>query len=115
MLYSNQQADSRTDGFAAAIREALRTSDLVARIAGDEFAILLPYTEKAAAGQVLSRVWVVLDRAMRNGHRPVTFSIGAVTFVAPSASVFEMLQEADKAMYVAKQHGKNRLKQYETV
>jgi PleD family two-component response regulator len=44
---------------------------------------------------------------------PVTFSVGIVSFSPPLASVPEMLQAADEAMYVAKRSGKDRLEQRE--
>jgi diguanylate cyclase (GGDEF)-like protein len=50
---------------------------------------------------------------MQQNHWPVTFSIGAVTFLAPPESLQEMIKRADEAMYSAKASGKNRLEQKE--
>jgi len=96
---------------AAAIRNALRPTDVVARIGGDEFAVLLPETEKETASRVLDRVRLELERTMRERRWSVTFSIGLVSFSPPLGSVLEMVKTADQTMYAAKTLGKNRVEQ----
>ena len=98
---------------ARAIENTIRQTDTVARMGGDEFAIILPNTRKDAAGRVLSKVLRALDEAMLRGAYPVTFSIGAVTFLTPPESLQEMIRQADKVMYSIKSTGKNRLEQKE--
>lgn len=98
---------------ARTIGKTIRQTDTVARMGGDEFAIILPNTRKDAAGYVLSKVLRALDAAMLQGEYPVTFSIGAVTFLTPPESLQEMIQQADKVMYSIKSTGKNRLEQKE--
>lgn len=93
------------------IRKALRPTDTVARIGGDEFAILLPRTDKDTAARILDRVRSELNHAMKERYWRMTFSIGLVSFSPPLDSVMEMLGAADEAMYSAKNLGKNRLKQ----
>lgn len=98
---------------ARTIENTIRQTDTVARMGGDEFAILLPNTGKDAAGRVLSKVLRALDEAMLRGEYPVTFSIGAVTFLTPPESLQEMIKQADRVMYSIKSSGKNRLEQKE--
>jgi diguanylate cyclase (GGDEF)-like protein len=98
---------------ARTIESSIRQTDTVARMGGDEFAIILPNTGKDAAGRVLSKVLRVLDEAMLQGGYPVTFSIGAVTFLTPAESLQEMIRQADRVMYSIKSTGKNRLEQKE--
>lgn len=98
---------------ADCVRRTLRPTDVVARIGGDEFALLLPETDKDAAVRVVSRVRQELDRAMLERAWVMTFSIGLVNFAAPIESVAEMLQAADEVMYAAKRRGKNQLEQRE--
>lgn len=98
---------------ASTIARSLRPSDFAARIGGDEFAVLLPHTGVQDATRIVERVRLELERVMKERHWPVTFSIGIASFSPPLGSVSEMIMEADKAMYAAKQRGKNRIEQRE--
>ncbi|HEX7959224.1 MAG TPA: GGDEF domain-containing protein [Terriglobales bacterium] len=98
---------------ARTIEDNIRQTDTVARMGGDEFAIILPNTDKDAAGRVLSKVLRALDEAMLLSEYPVTFSIGAVTFLTAPESLQDMIQHADGVMYSIKSTGKNRLEQKE--
>jgi diguanylate cyclase (GGDEF)-like protein len=80
---------------------------------GDEFSVLLPNTSGKDAAQILKRVRLELEQAMQQTDWPVTFSIGIASFSPPLGSVSEMITEADKAMYAAKQRGRNRIEQRE--
>jgi diguanylate cyclase (GGDEF)-like protein len=51
---------------AAVIRKALRPTDVIGRIGGDEFALILPESDKETAARVLTRVRLELDRAMQS-------------------------------------------------
>ncbi len=95
-------------------QNTLRKIDIVARIGGDEFAILLPRTSYESAEVVLYRVQRVLVASMKQQGFSVTFSIGAITFSDPPDSVTEMIERADNLMYFAKKKGKNLL-QHELV
>ena len=94
---------------AATIARTLRPSDVVARIGGDEFAILLPGANRDDADGIMRRVEGDLQHAMKECQWPVTFSIGIASFRSPFASVQEMLAAADKAMYAGKRKGKHHM------
>lgn len=89
------------------LRANTRPSDLCARLGGDEFVLLLPGAEPREAAAVLERMRAKLSHTMAAPARPVTGSIGAVTFVVVSENLEAMVSAADAQMYAAKGHGKN--------
>jgi diguanylate cyclase (GGDEF)-like protein len=96
---------------AATVVDEIRSTDLVARIGGDEFAILLPQSTPESALNVVSRIQRKLVAVMSRSQWPVTFSIGLMTFNAPPDSPNEMIRIVDSLMYQAKTSGKDRLVQ----
>jgi diguanylate cyclase (GGDEF)-like protein len=93
---------------ASTLQRHMGGSDIVARVGGgDEFALLLPGTEAAPAQRILSALKSQLVEETEQRGWPVTFSIGAVTFVQPPDPVDDMIRCADRLMYAAKNGGKN--------
>jgi diguanylate cyclase (GGDEF)-like protein len=107
----HQTGDKVLVSVARTMQISLRQTDMVARMGGDEFAIILPDTTRAAANTVLEKVLAMLTHAMLKKGWRITFSIGAVTFLAPPVSVREMIAGADQVMFSVKNSGKNRLQQ----
>ena len=95
---------------ANSIQENLRMTDLVARIAGDEFLILLSETGSQTAQKVIQRTQSQLLEIMKQNNWPVTFSIGVATFTSFSDSVEDMIMKADNLMYSAKDGGRNLIR-----
>lgn len=91
----------------ALLRTTSRTSDTPARLAGDEFALLMPETGPDVSRIAVERIRDRLNELMRTRGWKVTSSIGLVTYVVPPESVDTMLKAADALMYSAKQQGKN--------
>ncbi|MBK5275051.1 MAG: GGDEF domain-containing protein [Desulfuromonadales bacterium] len=91
------------------IASHIRSTDIISRFGGDEFVILLPETPGDAAATFLTKIHNQLDQAMSAEKWPVGFSIGAVTYPSPPASVDEIVKKADMLMYEVKRSGKNRL------
>lgn len=94
----------------ATIRGAIRKVDTVARMGGDEFAILLPETNSGHAEAAVAKVRENLMQTMRAHHWPVTFSIGVVTFTTPPVSVDELMKRVDAVMHGVKDGGKNEIR-----
>jgi len=91
---------------AETLKSHVRNYDSVARVGGDEFAILFPETGEAAARAAIARVHGSLGSAMSSRNWPVTMSIGAVVFAEP-CSAADMMAAADAEMYAVKRDGKD--------
>jgi diguanylate cyclase (GGDEF)-like protein len=94
------------------LNNTLRTCDIVARWGGEEFVLVLPSTSIDGAEQTAERVRDLLERADikdANGDRiPVTASFGVATY-SGSENLEQMVDRADRAMYLAKSGGRNRV------
>ncbi len=85
----------------------VRATDVVGRLGGDEFGLLLPDTPAEAAAGVLEKVRRAVAEGLREAELPVTCSVGAVSVVAPAPPVPDLLRMADAEMYAAKEAGRN--------
>lgn len=94
---------------ANSLKRNLRKTDIVARVGGDEFGVLLPEMGLEGAQIVMSKLYERLREEMKAGNWAITFSIGVMTFVDPPESVPEMLAKVDKVMYSVKNAGKGNI------
>ena len=98
---------------AAAIRESIRATDLVARFGGEEFIVLAPETTTAAALMVAERIRrAITDKTTDKtdqGLPVVTASVGVACTEAEVGDENELLAKADAALYRAKHEGRNRV------
>ena len=92
------------------IQRNIRKTDIIARVGGDEFAILLPEVDSDTARAAISKMQQKMMEEMITNKWPVTFSIGVITLNAPQFTVDEIIGMADKMMYSVKNHGKNDVK-----
>ena len=96
-----------------AIRAALRPTDLMARIGGEEFCLLLPATDADAAVLAVERCLRMLAAnpfPFEDNSHVLTFS-GGVAIRREGEAVEALIKRADKTMYLAKRAGKNRVLQ----
>jgi diguanylate cyclase (GGDEF)-like protein len=98
---------------AAVMRERVRTSDVVARLSGDEFAILMPQTDIEGALQLGEdlRAQVVDSVQPTADSEPATISVGITMFGGGEKGTGSegVLVAADQAMYRAKEGGRNQI------
>jgi diguanylate cyclase (GGDEF)-like protein/PAS domain S-box-containing protein len=97
-VYGHAAGDKVLWDAAQVIKDAFRAEDLVTRIGGDEFAILLPNTDASAATQAVLRIQESIA-AYNAAHKscPLAISFGAAT--AETGPLLETLKEADTRMY----------------
>jgi diguanylate cyclase (GGDEF)-like protein len=92
----------------ATLRSNVRAHDVVARYGGEEFVVLMPATDLDASVEVAER----LRRAIAGSdwpHRPVTASFGAATSDPDTTDAATLVDQADRALYLSKQAGRNRV------
>jgi len=96
---------------ASTIRADLREGDLLGRLGGDEFGILLGQTDQKQAKIILTRMRENLLNAIAPFETKVTFSIGVVTYLADKQiTIDDLLALADNAMYAIKKSTKNAIR-----
>jgi diguanylate cyclase (GGDEF)-like protein len=102
------------------IRETIRETDVIARIGGEEFILLLPHTAREGALLLAERILQVVrhnqvSKDSLSHHEvtlprdlQVTITIGGATCETSSTNLDEMMSRADKLLYTAKQAGRDR-------
>jgi diguanylate cyclase (GGDEF)-like protein len=83
----------------------LRGHDLAARVGGDEFAVLLPETDRDGALETGDRIAQAVFERLRARGAPVTLSYGVATFGADGRTLDDLTKAADEALYTAKRRG----------
>jgi len=101
----HQAGDESLRRIAAALTRSGRDSDLVFRYGGDEFAFLLPHTDGSGAMAVADRA----RTAVKLLGGPLTASFGVATFPADGTTTAEVLLAADRACFLAKRSGRDRV------
>jgi diguanylate cyclase (GGDEF)-like protein/PAS domain S-box-containing protein len=96
-----------------AILQSIRAYDSPARIGGEEFAVLLPATKPADGIQVVERICAAVRTKARVevGAQTiaVTCSAGVTSLAGPADTSADLMQRADRALYLAKNGGRNRV------
>ncbi|GAB6044871.1 hypothetical protein JCM11957_04690 [Caminibacter profundus] len=108
--FGHESGDKLLIEVSKKIKEILRESDILSRIGGDEFIIVLyDISSKKVVEKVVDKIKKVLQEPfyIKDSKIYVTFSIGGAIFPDDSKNIDELLQYADIAMYESKNNGKN--------
>ena len=116
--YGHAAGDRLIQTIAHVMRNVLKSTDVVARYGGDEFICLLPGAAQKAALVVGERIRQRLadePLAVDNGHIAITVSIGIATYPAHGTTLDDLSKIADRALYVSKAEGRDRVTVYDDV
>lgn len=109
--HGHAAGDAALKHLAAVVKRAVRPMDIVTRMGGEEFVVLLPKTDLKEAVVIMSRLQRSLTKEYFLGNNQkllITFSAGVALFQKED-DVSSILLRADQAMYLAKKRGKNRV------
>ena len=115
--YGHIKGDTALKTVASVLKKSSRNSDFVARFGGEEFSVILPNTDKQGAMHCAEELRRAIEAA-KWPDRKVTISIGAttvkyeqlkseITTEVPTEVITKVLNEADQALYQAKETGRN--------
>ncbi|HOJ50093.1 MAG TPA: GGDEF domain-containing protein [Spirochaetota bacterium] len=112
--YGHQAGDYVLEKLGKIILNYVRISDIPSRFGGEEFSVLLPNTDEKGAFNFAERLRVIIENTefiFKADIIPVTASFGVVEF----SSLWDerdIIENADKALYLAKHSGRNNVKKY---
>ncbi len=110
--YSHAAGDAVLRQLAELLKLSSRAEDMIFRYGGEEFAAILPNTNQRTAMQIGERIRILVEKSdfQWEGQRiPVTLSIGVSTATGEGTDSQVLIQDADTALYQAKEGGRNRV------
>jgi len=111
-IYGHLAGDSALAKVAEAITESIRATDVAARYGGDEFAIILPGTDTSRSMAAAERIRNTVQSHFRGvgyDSKLLTVSLGVASYPKHAGSKQQLLSSADKALYQAKNLGRNKV------
>jgi diguanylate cyclase (GGDEF)-like protein len=109
--YGHERGDDVLEAAALVLRKQLRAFELVYRLGGEEFLVVLPGTTLGEGREVAERARAALSAA-RPGDLPVTISIGVAAARGADVEYESLFRAADAALYEAKRAGRDRVVVY---
>jgi diguanylate cyclase (GGDEF)-like protein len=108
--HGHHAGDAVLRAVAETLRGSIRRIDVAARFGGDEFVALLPETDPTGGWVVAEKIRLALrDRALPGLPFRPTISLGVVSYPSDGRAADTLMLSADRAMYVAKRGGKDRV------
>ncbi|MCX6058807.1 MAG: diguanylate cyclase [Chloroflexi bacterium] len=114
-IFGHETGDLALQQVASVMSTSLREIDILGRMGGEEFAVLLPNTSLEEALLLAERVRQSIENISFEkikGELKITASIGVASFTDEMSDIDDLLRNADWALYQAKSNGRNRVKKY---
>jgi diguanylate cyclase (GGDEF)-like protein len=108
--FGHGRGDDVLAAVGAVLREQLRDSDFVGRLGGEEFVVLLPSTDGLGAVATAEKIRQAIAALSITGvDREITTSVGIAVIPEHAGDGDDLLRSADRALYAAKERGRNRV------
>ncbi len=110
--YGHGAGDEVLKALAVTCRELIRNVDLIGRIGGDEFAIVLVETDLAGAGEIAERLRTAIENLsieVKDERISFTISVGVAVWTDSDTSIENLMDRADSYLLKAKGWGRNRV------
>jgi diguanylate cyclase (GGDEF)-like protein len=107
--YGHPIGDAAIRQVAMVLKSLLRSGDTAARYGGEEFGVILPETPLSEAVLIADRLRRNINRNPVPGLGHISASIGAAAYPLQSNNIEELIDKADRALYIAKRGGRNRV------
>lgn len=110
--YGHNVGDITLSTLVANCLSVLRSIDILGRVGGEEFAVILPHTSGQESMLVAERLRLVIEKNVmetENAFFFITVSIGVAELRHDDLSIDDIIKRADQALYLAKNNGRNRV------
>jgi diguanylate cyclase (GGDEF)-like protein len=108
--HGHRTGDAALCHVASIMKSTVREVDVCARYGGEEFVVILPGCDRASAIEVAERLRQSISSTPLGIAEQVTASIGVATYPSGAKNKEELIEMADRAMYLAKAAGRNRVR-----
>jgi diguanylate cyclase (GGDEF)-like protein len=112
--YGHAAGDKTLLSVANTLKTMIRNVDIIGRIGGEEFAVIVPHADLEMAAELAQRLRLGIERVeiiIDNKPIKITACFGVTSINVKNKSLDEALKRADKALYMAKENGRNRVEQ----
>jgi diguanylate cyclase (GGDEF)-like protein len=109
--FGHEVGDNALQRIGRAVRHTFRNTDSACRYGGEEFAMIFPETSKDEGYRLAERLRILIETLPPNAEVPrsLTASFGVAAFPDDGNDISSMIRAADRALYLAKANGRNRV------
>jgi len=110
--YGHAAGDNTLLSVANTLKAMMRSVDIIGRIGGEEFAVIMPHADLEIAAELAQRLRQGIEKVeiiIEDKRLNITACFGVTSLNAKTESLDKALKRADKALYLAKENGRNRI------